>query len=84
MWIKIGNKEILRRKTKINIIQKKVVIANKLVITALAVFVVLSTLLLLLTRPFVEKFVIKKDEKVITNAFSIIGKQAKVTKTLSD
>ena len=48
----------------------------------MAVFVVLSTLLLLLTRPFVEKFVIKKDEKVITNAFSIIGKQAKVTKTM--
>ncbi len=48
----------------------------------MAVFVVLSTLLLFLTRPFVEKFVIKKDEKVITNAFSIIGKQAKVTKTM--
>lgn len=48
----------------------------------MAVFVVLSTLLLFLTRPFVEKFVIKKDEKVITNAFSIIGKQAKVIKTM--
>ena len=48
----------------------------------MAVFVVLSTLLIFLTRPFVEKFVIKKDEKVITNAFSIIGKQAKVTKTM--
>lgn len=48
----------------------------------MAVFVVLSTLLLFLTRPFIEKFVIKKDEKVITNAFSIIGKQAKVTKAM--
>lgn len=48
----------------------------------MAVFVVLSTLLLFLTRPFVEKFVIKKDQKVITNAFSIIGKQAKVTKSM--
>lgn len=47
----------------------------------MAVFVVLSTLLLFLTRPFVEKFVIKKDEKIITNAFSIIGKEAKVIKS---
>ena len=48
----------------------------------MAVFVILSTLLLFLTRPFVEKFVIKKDQKVITNAFSIIGKQAKVIKSM--
>ena len=48
----------------------------------MAVFVVLSTLLLFLTRPFVEKFVIKKDEKTITNAFSIIGKEAKVIKAM--
>lgn len=48
----------------------------------MAIFVVLSSLLLLITRPFVEKFVIKKDEKVITNAFSIIGKEAKVIKAM--
>lgn len=48
----------------------------------MAIFLVLSALLLLLTRPFVEKFVIKKDEKVITNAYSIIGQKAKVTKSM--
>lgn len=48
----------------------------------MAIFLVLSTLLLILTRPFIEKFVIKKDEKVITNAFSIIGKEGKVTKSM--
>ncbi len=47
----------------------------------MAIFVVISALLLLLTRPFVEKFVTKSDEKVITNAYSIIGKEAKVTKS---
>lgn len=48
----------------------------------MSIFVILSTLLLLVTRPFIEKFVIKKDEKVITNAFSIIGKEAKVIKAM--
>lgn len=47
----------------------------------MTVFVALSAILLLFTRPFVEKFVIKKDEKVITNAYSIIGKEAIVTKS---
>lgn len=47
----------------------------------MAVFVALSAVLLLFTRPFVEKFVIKKDEQVITNAYSIIGKEAIVTKS---
>ncbi len=45
-----------------------------------SVFVILSALLLLLTRPFVEKFIIKKDDKVVTNAYSIIGKEAEVIK----
>lgn len=48
----------------------------------MAIFLVLSTLLLILTRPFVEKFVIKKDEKVVTNAFSVIGKEGKVIKSM--
>lgn len=48
----------------------------------MAIFVVLSTLLLFITRPFIEKFVIKKDEKVITNAFSIIGQKAKVIRAM--
>ena len=49
-----------------------------------AVFVVTSTLLLFLTRPFVEKFVTKKEPNVKTNAYSIIGKQAKVIKTFDE
>lgn len=52
------------------------------VLIQMIIFVILSTLLLLLTRHFVEKFVTKKEEKTITNAFSIIGKQAKVTKAM--
>lgn len=51
------------------------------VFAQMAIFLVLSTLLLVCTRPFVEKFVIKKDEKIITNAYSIIGKEGKVIKT---
>lgn len=46
----------------------------------MAIFVVLSAILLLLTKPFIDKFVTKKDDKVATNAFSIIGKEAKVIK----
>lgn len=52
------------------------------VFVQMAIFLVLSTILLVFTRPFVEKFVIKKDERVITNAYSIIGKEAKVTKAM--
>ncbi len=48
----------------------------------MAIFLVLSAGLILLTRPFVEKFVIKKDERVITNAFSIIGKKGDVVKSM--
>lgn len=48
----------------------------------MAIFLVLSALLLLLTKPFVEKFVIKKEERVITNAYSIIGQKAKVVKSM--
>ena len=48
----------------------------------LSIFVILSTLLLIVTRPFIEKFVIKKEDRVITNAFSIIGKEAKVIKAI--
>lgn len=48
----------------------------------MSIFVVLSTILLFFTRPFLEKFIIKKDEKIETNAFAIIGKEAKVTKSI--
>ena len=48
----------------------------------MAIFLILSTIFLIFTRPFIEKFVIKKDERVITNAYSIIGKEGKVTKSM--
>lgn len=48
----------------------------------MALFVILSTLLLFITKPFLEKFVIKKDEKVATNAFAVIGQKARVIKSM--
>ena len=53
-------------------------------IIQMAVFVVASALLLLLTRPFVEKFITKKEPTVKTNAYSIIGKEARVTKSFDE
>ncbi len=47
----------------------------------MTVFVIASCLLLLLTRPFVDKFVNDKETKLTTNAYSIIGKEAIVTKS---
>ena len=46
----------------------------------MAVFVIASCLLLLLTRPFVDKFANNKETILKTNAYSIIGKEAIVTK----
>lgn len=48
-----------------------------------AVFVILSALLLLLTKPFVDKFMGNKKPTIKTNAYSIIGKEATVTKSFS-
>ncbi len=48
-----------------------------------SIFVVSSTLLLFLTKPFVKKFSIKKDDETITNAFSIINKTGIVTKDIN-
>lgn len=47
-----------------------------------AVFVISSILLLFLTKPFVKKFTATKP-KVKTNAYSIIGKNAIVTKEIN-
>lgn len=44
------------------------------------VFILSSTLLLFLTRPFVNKF--SSNDNVQTNAFSIIGKRGIVTKAI--
>lgn len=45
------------------------------------VFVISSTLLILLTKPLLKK-ITKKDKTVVTNAFSIVGKDAIVTTTI--
>lgn len=49
-----------------------------------AVFVVSSGLLILLTKPFIEKFVTKNEKKVNTNAFSIIGKTGIVVEEINN
>ncbi|MCI9365245.1 MAG: NfeD family protein [Clostridia bacterium] len=47
----------------------------------MAVFLILSTLLLLFTRPFVDKFANNKETVLTTNVYSIVGKEAIVVKT---
>ena len=47
----------------------------------MAVFLILSTLLLLFTRPFVDKFANNKETVLTTNVYSIVGKEATVTKS---
>ena len=47
------------------------------------VFIISSTLLIFLTKPLVDKFT-KKDKKVATNAFSIIGKKGIVIKKMDN
>lgn len=47
-------------------------------------FVILSALLLLLTRPFVDKFISKNEKVVKTNVYSIIGKEGTVTKSFDE
>lgn len=51
------------------------------ILLQLAIFVISSTLLIFLTKPFVEKFT-KNDKKVVTNAYSIIGKKGIVTQAI--
>ena len=46
------------------------------------IFVVSSVILLLLTKPLVNKFT-KKDKKIETNAFSIIGKKGIVVQDIN-
>lgn len=48
-----------------------------------AVFVVSSILFIFLTKPFVNKFVSKNEKKIETNAYSIIGEKAIVTKEIN-
>ena len=51
------------------------------IILQVSIFVISSTILLFLTKPIVNKLT-KKDKKVATNAYSIIGKKAVVTKKI--
>ena len=46
------------------------------------VFVIVSVILLFLTKPLVNKFT-KKDKKINTNAYSIIGKTGIVTQDIN-
>ena len=48
-----------------------------------SVFVVSSTLLIFLTKPLVKKLS-KSDKKVVTNAYSIIGKKGIVTQDINE
>ena len=47
-----------------------------------AIFLISSTILLFLTKPFVKKF-LNKDSQTITGTFSIIGQTAIVTKEIN-
>lgn len=47
------------------------------------VFVISSIIFIFLTKPFVDKFVTKKEKKIETNAYSIIGQKAIVTKEVN-
>lgn len=46
-----------------------------------SIFLITSVILLLLTKPLINKFT-KKDKKVLTNAYSIIGKTGIVTQDI--
>lgn len=48
-----------------------------------AIFVIASALLLLFTKPFVDKYINKNKDTVATNAFSLIGKKGIVTKEIN-
>jgi len=47
------------------------------------VFVVTSTILILLTKPLVNKYIDKQDKKINTNTDAIIGKKGIVTSTIN-
>ena len=50
----------------------------------MVVFITTSTLLIIFTKPVVKKkFLIKDEDTVVTNVYSIIGKKAIVTKDIN-
>jgi len=52
------------------------------ILLQIIIFVVSSVILLLLTKPLVDKFT-KKDKKIETNAYSIIGKKGVVVQDIN-
>ena len=52
-------------------------------IIQMVVFITTSTLLIIFTKPVVKKFLIKDEDTVVTNVYSIIGKKAIVTKEIN-
>ena len=56
-------------------------VPENILIQAIVLFIV-SVILLFLTKPLVDKFT-KKDKKIETNAFSIIGKKGIVTQDIN-
>lgn len=59
------------------------IFAPENIILQCSVFVISSVILLLLTKPIVNKFT-KKDKKLETNAYSIIGKKGIVTQDINN
>lgn len=49
-----------------------------------SIFVILSGLLMFLTRPFIDKIISSPDTTLKTNAYSIIGKRGIVTKEINE
>lgn len=47
------------------------------------IFLISSTLLLFLTKPFINKFVNKEEKNVVTNAYSVVGKIGIVTQEIN-
>ena len=59
------------------------IFAPENIILQCTVFIISSVILLLLTKPIVNKFT-KKDKKLETNAYSIIGKKGIVTQDINN
>lgn len=53
------------------------------IILQTSIFIISSTFLMFFTKPFVDKFT-KSDKKILTNAFSIIGKKGIVTQDINE
>ena len=53
-------------------------------IIQMVVFITTSTLLIIFTKPVVKKFLIKDEDTVVTNVYSIIGKKAIVIQDIDN